>query len=143
MCYVCGSKNPSGFKLRFEHPEKGLLKTHVTFAKEHQGFKGIVHGGLMATILDEMMVSLAWKEGLPAVTAELTVRFKKAAKIGQKILFEGRIERGEGRAIYAHSEAKDEQGELLAHAQCHLHPYPPKTFKWLKKRPIRARLTEY
>ena len=116
MCYVCGSNNPSGLKLRFEHHKKGLLKAEVTFSKDHQGFKDIVHGGMLATVLDEMMVNLAWKEGKPAVTAELTVRFKKPAKTGHKILLEGRIDREEGRAIYAHSIAKDEHGELLAQA---------------------------
>ena len=116
MCYVCGSKNPAGLKLQFEHPEKGVLISSVIFTKEHQGFKDIVHGGMMATVLDEMMVNLAWKEGKPAVTAELTVRLKKAAKIGQKIHLEGRIEREEGRAVYARSEAKDEHGEILAQA---------------------------
>ena len=116
MCYVCGSKNPLGLKLRFEHPEKGLLRSTVVFLKEHQGFKEIVHGGMMAMVLDEMMVNLAWKEGLPAVTAELNVRLKKAAKIGQKVLLEGRLTKGRGRVLQASSEAKNEKGEVLATA---------------------------
>lgn len=117
MCYVCGLKNPVGLKLYFEQPEKGVLKSTVIFSKEHQGFKNIVHGGMMAMVLDEMMVNLAWKEGIPAVTAELNVRLKKAAKIGQKIHLEGHLEqRREGKLIYARSEAKNEAGELLAQA---------------------------
>ena len=116
MCYVCGSKNPLGLKLRFEHPEKGLLRSTVVFSKEHQGFKEIVHGGMMAMVLDEMMVNLAWKEGIPAVTVELNVRLKKAAKIGEKVLLEGRLERGRGKVLHARSEAKNAKGELLANA---------------------------
>ena len=116
MCYVCGPKNPLGLKLKFEHPEKALLRSTVIFAKEHQGYKDIVHGGMLAMVLDEMMVNLAWKEGKPAVTAELTVRLKKAAKIGERVHLEGRIEREEGRVLYARSEAKNEAGELLAQA---------------------------
>ena len=116
MCYVCGSKNPLGLKLHFEYPQKGLLKSTVVFSKEHQGFKGIAHGGMMAMVLDEMMVNLAWKEGIPAVTVELNVRLKKAAKIGQKVLLEGRLEKGQGRVLYASSEAKNEKGEVLANA---------------------------
>ena len=116
MCYVCGSKNPLGLKLHFEHPEKGVLKSTVIFAKEHQGFKEIVHGGMMAMVLDEMMVNLAWKEGIPAVTVELNVRLKKAAKIGQKVLLEGRLEKGRGKVLHASSEAKNERGEVLATA---------------------------
>ena len=116
MCYVCGSKNPLGLKLRFEHPEKGLLRSTVIFSKEHQGFRDIVHGGMIAMVLDEMMVNLAWKEGIPAVTVELNVRLKKAAKIGQKVLLEGHLEGGRGRVLRASSEAKNEKGEVLATA---------------------------
>jgi acyl-coenzyme A thioesterase PaaI-like protein len=116
MCYVCGSKNTLGLKLHFEHPQKGLLKSTVTFSKAHQGFKGIVHGGMMAMVLDEMMVNLAWKEGIPAVTVELNIRLKKAAKIGEKVLLEGRLGKGRGRVLHASSEAKNEKGEALASA---------------------------
>jgi len=117
MCYVCGSKNPFGLKLRFDHPEKGLLRSEVVFSKEHQGFKGVLHGGMMAMVLDEMMVNLAWTEGIPAVTVELNVRLKKAAKIGEKVLLEGHFEKGEeGRVLHARAEAKNEKGEVLANA---------------------------
>ena len=118
MCYVCGSKNSLGLRLQFEHPKPGLLRAEVVFDKHHQGFKGIVHGGMMAMVLDEMMVNLAWKEGIRAVTGELTVRLKKAAKIGQKLRLEGHLEPpGEGKRIFkATAQAKDEAGELLAEA---------------------------
>ena len=116
MCYVCGKNNPHGLHLDFEHPSEGKLQATVVFSKQHQGFKNIVHGGMMAMVLDEMMVNLAWKEGVPAVTAELTVRLKKTAKIGEKIYLEGRIDRREGRALYASSVAKNAEGEILASA---------------------------
>ncbi len=117
MCYVCGKDNKLGLRLDFEHPRKGLLKSSVVFSKHHQGYKGVVHGGMMAMVLDEMMVNLAWVEGVPAVTAEITVRLKKAAKIGQKLLLEGRINKRRGRALYASAVVKDEAGETLAEAQ--------------------------
>ena len=116
MCYVCRSKNPLGLKLRFGHPKKGLSTSTVVFSKEHQGFRDIVHGGMMAMVLDEMMVNLAWKEGIPAVTVELNVRLKKAAKIGQKVLLEGHLEERQGRVLRASSEARNEKGEVLASA---------------------------
>ena len=116
MCYVCGKKNQHGFRLDFTHPEKGRLEASVVFSKEHQGFKGITHGGMVSMLLDEMMVNLAWKEGIPSVTAELNVRLKKPVLIGQKVLLEGRIDREEGRALYTSASAKNERGELLASA---------------------------
>lgn len=115
-CYVCGKENPLGLKLDFEHPQKGLLKASVVFSKQHQGFKNVVHGGMMAMVLDEMMVNLAWKEGLSAVTAELTVRLKKPAYIGETIYLEGRLEKTGPRLVQAQADAKNVAGELLASA---------------------------
>lgn len=117
MCYVCGKDNTHGFRLDFSHPKKNHMFAEVVFQKYHQGYKGIVHGGILAMMLDEIMINLAWKEGLPAVTADLGVRLKKAAKIGHKVRFEGFIDRVEGRAVYAHAAAHDEEGRLLATAQ--------------------------
>lgn len=116
MCYVCGQKNPHGLRLKFDRPKKGHLTAEVVFAKHHQGFKDIVHGGMIAMVLDEMIVNLAWKEGIPAVTGELSVRLKKPSKIGEKLYLEGHIEKDEGRVLYARSEAKNESGETLATA---------------------------
>ncbi|OGW82593.1 MAG: hypothetical protein A3C47_03690 [Omnitrophica bacterium RIFCSPHIGHO2_02_FULL_51_18] len=119
MCYACGRHNPQGLKINFEHPKKGTLKAAVVFSKHHQGFKNIVHGGMMALVLDEIMVNLAWREGIPAMTGELFVRLKKAAKIGQKVHLEGHLEDGgEGkRVFYAAATAKNDSGELLASAK--------------------------
>ena len=116
MCYVCGKDNPQGLRLDFQHPQKGVLTATVVFSKEHQGYRDIVHGGMVSMLLDEMMVNLAWKEGKLAVTAELNVRLKKPTPVGKKILFEGRIDREEPRMIHASATAKDEKGVILASA---------------------------
>lgn len=118
MCFVCGKDNPEGLKLDFDHSHKGLLKTTVTFRKNHQGYRNIVHGGLLAAVLDEIMVNLAWKEGMPAVTADLQVRLKKAARIGQKVHLEGRVDKvvANRRLLYASSKAADSEGRILATA---------------------------
>lgn len=117
-CYACGTLNPSGLKLRFSHPEPGLLTARVEFQKEHQGFKNIVHGGLVGTVLDEMMVNLAWVEGTPAVTGSYTIRLKKPIRVGEGISLEGRIDRRTPRLIYASAKARDTRtGEVLAEAE--------------------------
>lgn len=115
MCYGCGKKNTRGFRLDFQH-EKGRLRAEVIFKKEHQGFKDIVHGGMVGLLLDEMMVNLVWKEGIPAVSAELTVRLKKPTRIGEKVLLEGRLEREEKRMVYTTAVAKNTSGDVLATA---------------------------
>ncbi|HTL70527.1 MAG TPA: PaaI family thioesterase [Candidatus Eisenbacteria bacterium] len=115
MCFACGRLNAAGLRLRFDH-EPGILRSRVIFKKEHQGFKDVVHGGMMALVLDEMMVNLAWMEGHGAVTAELTVRLKKAARVGEEILLEGRIEGVRGKLLRAGADARTSTGELLATA---------------------------
>ena len=118
MCYVCGSDNAQGLRLQFRYPQKGKLTASVIFSKHHQGFQDIVHGGMIAMVLDEMMVNLAWKEGIPAVTAELTVRLKKTVKVGEKVHLEGWLDPSNIRkkAFPAHAEAKNTAGETLASA---------------------------
>ena len=117
MCYVCGKKNRAGFKLEFTHPRKGHLSAEVTFKKAHQGYKNIVHGGMVTMLLDEIMVNLAWLEGTPAVTAEITARLKKAVPVGQKVLLEGFLEREEGRLLVMKAVAKSPEGVIYASAE--------------------------
>ena len=117
MCYVCGSRNLQGLRLVFEHPKKWQLLATVTFEKHHQGFRDIVHGGMVAMVLDEMMVNLMWKEGIRAVTAELCVRLRKPIKIGEKVYLEGYLEKETKKAFFAVSTAKNQQGETLASAK--------------------------
>jgi acyl-coenzyme A thioesterase PaaI-like protein len=112
---VCGKENKQGLRLGFKH-SKNLLKTVVVFQKQHQGYKDIVHGGMVAIVLDEMMVNLSIVEGMPAVTAELLVRLKKPTKVGEKIYFESRLEKHTPRVVYASSVAKNSKGDVLASA---------------------------
>jgi len=79
-CFVCGNKNSYGLQLRFTIDKDNAMHTEFMPQKHHQGFKDIVHGGLIGLILDEIMVNLAWKMGKNAVTAEFNVRLKKIAK---------------------------------------------------------------
>ena len=54
-CFVCGSRNPVGLNLRFESDGK-ILRSRFTLCANHCGFLGVVHGGVLATVLDEIMV---------------------------------------------------------------------------------------
>mgnify|MGYP001584497241 CR=1 FL=1 len=92
------------------------MTSEVVFAKEHQGYKDIVHGGMVGMLLDEIMVNVAWFEGTPVVTGELTVRLKKAVKVGERVFLEGWIEREEARVVYGRAEARNALGEVLASA---------------------------
>src|SRR3954469_25742322 len=82
-CFVCGESNASGLKLRFI-AEDGRVRTQFTAKPEHIGFKDTVHGGIIATLLDEIMVwACAVQTRRFAFCAELNVRFLKPLQPGQ------------------------------------------------------------
>ena len=90
-CFVCGESNPFGLKLRFETDGR-IVQTRFTPRAEHIGFKGVVHGGIMATVLDEIMV---WACAVPtrkfAYCAELTVRYLQPVVPGEEIVVTGEL----------------------------------------------------
>ena len=109
LCYVCGSKNeagsgwPSG-STGTPNPSPGRF----TPAAAHQGYGGIVHGGIISALLDEAVAKLAFSLGLPAVTAEMTVKFRSPAAPGEELLVTGRLRNIDRRLILG--EAKVEKG---------------------------------
>src|SRR5882724_1411128 len=84
-CFVCGDTNPIGLKLRFEK-DGAVVRTRFTPATGHAGFRGVVHGGILSTVLDEIMVwACAVNSGRFAYCAELTVRFHQPACPGDEL----------------------------------------------------------
>ncbi|NTU42474.1 MAG: PaaI family thioesterase [Nitrospirales bacterium] len=74
-CFACGRENPCGLKLSFLR-EEGKTIADFTPSKIHQGYREITHGGIITTILDEVMIQAAIAEGIFPVTAEIAVRFR-------------------------------------------------------------------
>ena len=112
LCYVCGKQNPAGLAVDFEiDKELRTISAVFTPLDIHQGFEGIIHGGILSALLDEAMAKLAFSLGIPAVTAEITARFKAPAAPGEKLLISGKLTHDSGRLI--HAEAKIERGSVL------------------------------
>jgi len=116
-CFVCGESNAIGLKLRFE-AEGNIVRTRFTPRAEHIGFKQVVHGGLIATVLDEIMV---WACVIPtgqfAYCAELTVRFLSPLRPGEQVIATGELAANRRNKIFeAKSEIRDHAGKLVATA---------------------------
>jgi len=91
-CYVCGTENPEGLGVHFEiDRDARSISAHFTPRDVHQGFEGIVHGGVISALLDEAMAKLSVALGIPAVTAEMTVKFRAAAVPGEELMITGRL----------------------------------------------------
>lgn len=114
-CFACGENNPIGLKLKFEKLDGGYI-ARFTPQKEHQGYAGITHGGIVSTLLDEAMARFVWAEGYQAVTAEMTVRFKRPAETGVELTLTGKITGEERRTIFCTAQATDPEGRIVAEA---------------------------
>ncbi|MCI0746439.1 MAG: PaaI family thioesterase [Verrucomicrobia subdivision 3 bacterium] len=116
-CFVCGESNAIGLNLRFETDWR-TVRTRFTPRPEHAGFKGVVHGGILATLLDEIMVwACAAQTKRFAFCAELNVRFVKPVTPGAEILATGELTVNRRDRIFeAKGELKNQAGELLASA---------------------------
>jgi len=117
MCFVCGQRNPIGLKVKFEVDKENLRLTGMfTPRREHEGYRGIMHGGLQSALLDEAMVKLLWEVGISAVSASLQIRLVRPAKIGEEIAIKGWVESQKGRLIFTAARLEDGEGNVLSQA---------------------------
>ena len=114
-CFVCGKSNPIGLKLEFVQEGEEYV-TYFTPEKQHQGYLGITHGGIVSMVLDEVMARYCHALGHKAVTGELVVRLRKPAQTGIRLRFAGKIESDAGRVIKCSATATDDDGQLIAEA---------------------------
>ncbi len=111
-CYVCGKDNPEGLRVRFVFDDAGrTISADFTPRREHEGWEGIVHGGVLTALMDEAMVKLAAHLGSPAVSAELTVRFRSPASAGEVLRVSACVAGEQKRLIEA--EALIERGTVV------------------------------
>ena len=114
-CFGCGVENDAGLQLKFETAPDGRLTTRFAPRDIHGGWEGVFHGGLMATLLDEAMMAYLYRKGVHAATAELTVRFREAVRLGEELVVQAWEEERRGRLVYMRAEARRD-GLLVAHA---------------------------
>ncbi len=116
MCFACGPDNPIGLHLEFSQTESGDLVTEFIPRPEHQSFDGIMHGGFMSLLLDEVMGKLLTLKGIRAYTARMETRYRHAAGIGEKLRITGRIVFDKGRMIEMQAVAENATGDTVAEA---------------------------
>jgi len=117
QCFVCGQENPDGLRLVIRMDKgRGRAAAEVVFPERFQGWEGIVHGGLLATVLDEGMIYAAGSNSLRCVTGEITIRYMKPARTGKAYRLEGRVTGAKGKITLAESELLSAEGEAVARA---------------------------
>ena len=104
-CFVCGQDNPRGFKIEVRYRDDQLAaETELSLAREFQGWADVIHGGILATLLDELMAHAVWRFAGPGLTLSLEVRFHAPLKPGERILVWGRLHPGNGSRRTAEGE---------------------------------------
>lgn len=125
-CFICGVENPVGLHLKFYETEAGEVVTEITVPEQYQGYPGIVHGGIVASMLDEVtgraaMGSDIWRF---MMTAKLELRYRAPVPIGQPLVLVGRLVNRRGRLASAHGEVRLSDGKVCAEANALLADIP-------------------
>jgi acyl-coenzyme A thioesterase PaaI-like protein len=118
-CFACGKKNDFGLGLEFRHAGGKTISEFIP-RKVHQGFKDIVHGGIITTVLDEAMVKRVLSEGMEAVTAEISVRFRNPLFVGEKAVIEAEIKKAGSRLLETSARMTKGDGTVVAEAEAKL-----------------------
>lgn len=119
MCFACGRDNPISLKLDFktDGEDKFRVTADFTPGRLHQGYDGIMHGGLITTLLDEAMAKVISFNGYKGLTAEIKVRFKESVKIGEKLKIVGILSDKRKKLILTESYLENQRGKVLASAE--------------------------
>jgi acyl-coenzyme A thioesterase PaaI-like protein len=140
-CFACGELNERGLRLQL-HLAEGRCWTELTLGSDFEGWEGIVHGGILTTILDEVMAWALVATDAWGLTARITTDFRRPVRVGQRIRAEGWLTRNRRRLIDTEARIVDvDSGELLAGAKGLYVAAPPDQRALLKKR-YRFRLVE-
>jgi uncharacterized protein (TIGR00369 family) len=114
-CFGCGGANAHGMKLAFQaDTATGRVTGRFRISAQFQGSMGVLHGGIIATLLDEAMGKVCRLSDVRAVTAELSIEYLKPIRADQEILVEAFETKRVGRQMYHHGEIRNTEGVVLA-----------------------------
>ena len=104
-CFVCGQDNPQGLKIAVTYDAGAMAaETELSLPREYQGWSAVIHGGILATLLDEMMAHAVWHFAGPGLTLSMEVRFHNPLKPGEAIRVRGVLNTPNGKRRQAAGE---------------------------------------
>ncbi len=102
-CIGCGEKNPIGLKLKFDMKD-GIAITKSKLNSNYEGYKNIIHGGIITLILDETSAKAIHSTSIVAVTGKITVYFKRPLMVGEEFTCEARVVKKDGKRIFVETK---------------------------------------
>jgi uncharacterized protein (TIGR00369 family) len=125
MCFACGIENPIGLKMTFYQDEKGRVVATFTPRDEHQGYPGVVHGGIVTALLDEVLGRVAIAAERWMVTGRLNIRFRRPVHVGETLTIVGEAVSWKKRTLEARGEIRLANGQIGAEATGTFLEIPP------------------
>lgn len=117
-CFGCGALNPHGLRLAFFAAADGAeVWTDFTPDRRHEGYHGLVHGGVIAALLDETLGWSFFARGVWAVTTRLNLTYRLPVPVGEPLRVTARLVRDRGRALEAAGWIADAAGRRLVEAE--------------------------
>jgi uncharacterized protein (TIGR00369 family) len=133
-CMACGKANPRGLQLDLYFAD-GRVETRFRIPEYAQGFPGAAHGGILCTVLDEVMAWAAIETtGRFYVTGEMNVRFLAPAATGDEIFARGEIADDKRRYLVCRGEVNGADGTVLAKAEGKFFPVTPEKQAGMERR---------
>lgn len=127
-CFFCGPDNPVGLRLRFETVEGGVA-SRCTVPDRYTGFASVLHGGIVAGLLDEAMWHALFRStGQVCLTVDMNLRYRRPVLSETELVITGRVGETERRFLVARGTVCDSAGNLLAEAQGRFLPTDPARF---------------
>ncbi len=116
-CFGCGRLNAHGLQLAFFEDDRGGVWTPFVPEARFEGYTGMVHGGVISTVLDEVMAWSLYRHQIWAVTGDLSVRYRAPIRVGERTRAVGWQVDRRGRRIEMAGEIQREgDGAVLARA---------------------------
>jgi uncharacterized protein (TIGR00369 family) len=129
-CFGCGGANDQGMKLTFEQDDAAQrIRGRFSIPETYRGGRRMVHGGIIAMLLDEVMAKVSRFKQDYAVTGELSVKYLKPVPVEEEIVLEAwEVERS-GRNLFREGEIRDASGIVLARGRGHFVAVDPDRFR--------------
>ena len=118
-CFVCGPSNPIGLQIRFRLDGE-VCRAEFTPDAVHAGYDGVTHGGILFSLLDDVMANIIFLRGERCFTAKAEVRYRQPLPVGTAARLEGRQQRRKGRlALLEGKVIRADTDEVVAEASGH------------------------
>ena len=104
-CFVCGPDNPLGLRIAYRM-EGEVCRAEFVPGPFHGGYQDLTHGGIIYSVLDDVMANWLFLQGVRGHTAKCEIRYREPLELGERLLLEGRLVKRKGRVVVMHGTAR-------------------------------------